>query len=407
MAPVLLVLAMSGTAVAQSGPASSGDQSETMQQLLNRLDQLERRVKELEGQHATAAAAANEAEAAERSPEVQAADAMGHGSKESPLPALQIRGYGDVRYRASNIKGDTNTFTLGQLDLFMTSRLADKWSYTSELVFEAGENNSYGLDLERLLLQYSPSEYFNIAGGRYHTAIGYYNTAYHHGTWFQTTVDRPFIFAFEDGGGILPIHGVGLTANGRIPSGRAGLRYVAEVSNGRASSSLLSEPVQNVRDENNGKAVNFALLARPERLPGFQTGISVYRDKLTPDGLPNMRQTITAAHVVYQRPEFEFLNEGLLIRNSVQTAPQTFNTTAFYSQISKAFGRARPYFRYEFLNAPKTEPVFTDIGLRHGPLLGFRYDVSDYAAFKIQYDRLLRRQLIPGNGLNLQLAFTF
>jgi len=38
-------------------------------------------------------------------------------------------------------------------------------------------------------------------GRRYHTAIGYYNTAYHHSTWFQTTTGRPFLFEFEDKGG--------------------------------------------------------------------------------------------------------------------------------------------------------------------------------------------------------------
>src|SRR5207247_10157642 len=55
----------------------------------------------------------------------------------------------------------------------------------------------------------------------------------------QTTIDRPFIFAFEDEGGILPVHNVGLSASGQIPSGRLGLRYIAEIGNGRTSRSPL------------------------------------------------------------------------------------------------------------------------------------------------------------------------
>jgi hypothetical protein len=43
----------------------------------------------------------------------------------------------------------------------------------------------------------------------------------------QTAVGRPFIFAFEDEGGILPIYNVGLSAAGRVPSGGLNLQYVA------------------------------------------------------------------------------------------------------------------------------------------------------------------------------------
>jgi hypothetical protein len=36
-----------------------------------------------------------------------------------------------------------------------------------------------------------------------------------------------------------------------------------------------------------------------------------------------------------------------------------------------------------------------------------RFDFSDYVAFKVQYDRILRRQLAAINDLALQLAFRF
>jgi hypothetical protein len=171
---------------------------------------------------------------------------------------------------------------VGQLDLFMTAALGESFGIVSEVVFEADDANTFAVDVERLLLQYSPSTYFSIAVGRFHTAIGYYNAAYHHGNWFQTTTGRPIIFRFEDEGGILPVHGVGVTAHGHIPSGRLGLRYVAEVSNGRASRSPSAEAVQNVQDENGRKAVNLAMLARPDWLPGLQGGFSIYLDERWP-----------------------------------------------------------------------------------------------------------------------------
>src|SRR5262249_45418696 len=153
--------------------------------------------------------------------------------------------------------------------------------------------NEFGIELERLLLNYHHSDFFNVGFGRYHTAIGFYNTAYHHSSWMQTTVDRPFLFEFEDGGGVLPIHNVGITINGRIPSGPLGLHYTAEVGNGRAARTQLGQdPVQNVSDENNGKSFNLALLARPEAIRGFEIGASGYHDNLTLLGGPNVDEVI-------------------------------------------------------------------------------------------------------------------
>jgi hypothetical protein len=180
-----------------------------------------------------------------------------------------------------------------------------------------------------LLLQYSPNDLFKLSAGRYHTAIGYYNTAYHHSTWLQTATGRPFLFQFEDGGGILPIHNVDVSATGLIPSGRLQLHYIAEIGNGRASRSPLDEPVQNVVDENNGKAVNFALFATPEAVRGWQFGFSTYHDHLTPANAPRIGELIFAAHAVMVRPNFEWLNEALLIRHALDGSSRVFNTPGF------------------------------------------------------------------------------
>jgi hypothetical protein len=320
---------------------------------------------------------------------------------------MQIKGYADVTYHAGDGNSEKHSFALGQVDLFITSRLSEKLSVLSEVVIEARDDNKVGIDLERLLLQYTPSDKWNFSFGRYHTGIGYYNTAYHHGQWFQTTIDRPFIFAFEDEGGILPIHNVGISATGHIPSGKLSLRFIAEIGNGRASRSPFDEPVQNVTDENNGKAVNLGLMARPDWLPGLQVGFSVYRDQLHPAGLPKMGQTIMAGHVVYLGRTYEILNEALVLRHTQPETGRVFNTVGFYTQIARKFGKLQPYLRYQYINAPADEPLFSDVSRRHGPAFGLRYELSDFLAFKAQYERTFRRSLADTNKLKLQLAFTF
>jgi hypothetical protein len=390
--------------------ARPGDPSEqdkqTIQMLLQRIDRLEARVAQLEG--ARQAPELPAAAAAQTSPTFEtASEPMEPERMDLSKTLLHIRGFGDVTYHGDTRKGDTTSFSLGQLNLFVTSDLSEKFKFLSEIVFEAGTENSVGVDVERLLLQYSPNDYFNVAAGRYHTGIGYYNTAYHHSTWLQTATGRPFLLEFEDKGGILPIHNVGVTASGLIPSGSLGLHYIAEVGNGRASTRSESvEAVQNVVDENNHKAFNLGFFARPEAVRGLQVGFSGYRDVLTPVGLPRIGETILDVYGVFVRPNFEWLNEALVVRHALEGS-RVFQTPGFYSQISKRLGAYRPYFRYQYLNASDSEPLFPGIGLRHGPSLGLRYDASESVALKLQYDYTMFRRESAINGLVLQFGFTF
>ena len=56
---------------------------------------------------------------------------------------------------------------------------------------------------------------------------------------------------------------------------------------------------------------------------------------------------------------------------------------------------------------PEGDPVSVYIGRYQGPSLGLRMDYSTFAALKIQYNRLVQRNRLPANGVDLQLAFTF
>ena len=438
---VVCALLAGGTfAFGQDAASASADQK-TIEQLLQRIEKLEARVTQLESTRSGSAQkdiaavpatlatrppsgpAAGPAEA-QPTPQAQATEPEAEVEHLEPermdmsKTLLRIRGFGDISFHGTDQRGSTNTFSLGQLNLFVTSDISEKFKFLSEIVFESGPDNFYnvpggkrnefGVDVERYLLQYSYNDYFNLAAGRYHTAIGFYNTAYHHSTWFQTTTGRPLLFQFEDSGGILPIHNVGLSASGRIPSGPLGLHYVAEIGNGRQSRSpLTEEPVQNEVDENNYKAFNLALFARPEAIRGLQVGFSGYHDRLQPFGLPRVDETILAAHAVYMAPKFEWLNEVVLVRHSPDGSSQTFNTPAFYTQIAKRFGSYQPYFRYQYINASDREPIFPDVGRIEGPSFGLRYDASESVALKAQYDYNIARHLSPNNALTLQLGFTF
>lgn len=434
---------------AQQSEAASASDSQAIQVLLQRvaeleakvkkMDQLEARVKQLEAERQPGMPPTEVPAPAQTTPTAAPAPTQASTTSEKetvpqevpPVPErmdvsktlLNMRGFGDINLHGDTKKGDTTAFTLGQLNLFVTSDISEKFKFLSEIVFEGGpdniygvttgQNNTFSVDVERYLIEYSQNDYFKLSAGRWHTAIGYYNTAYHHSTWFQTTTGRPFLFQFEDRGGILPIHTVGVSASGLIPSGRLGLHYVAEVGNGRASRSpLTDEPVQNVIDDQNHKAYNLALFARPEAVRGLQVGFSAYRDLLAPVNSPRISETILAAHAVFVRSNFEWLNEALLVRHAPQGVSQRiFNTPGFYTQLSRQFGSYRPYFRYQYVNAARTEPVFPDVSLQHGPSVGIRFDASESVALKLQYDYTFQRQTpltqAGYSTLTLQTGFTF
>jgi hypothetical protein len=427
----LLLASLVTTTILQAQQPKPGDvaalDKQTLQLLLQRIDQLESRVRQLEAERQPAAVVSPAPGPTQKSaPPVNEAEQQAESQAESAVPErmdlsktlLRLRGFGDITLHGDTRKGNTTAFTLGQLNLFVTSDISEKFKFLSEIVFEGGPDNIYGVtrgeintfsvDVERYLVQYSYNDYLNVGAGRFHTAIGYYNTAYHHSTWFQTTTARPFLFQFEDRGGILPIHTVGVSAFGLIPSGRLGLHYVAEVGNGRASRSpLTQEPVQNVVDDQNHKAFNLALFVRPEAIRGLQVGFSVYRDLLAPINSPRIGETILAAHAVFVRPRFEWLNEALVVRHAIFGTSQVFNTPGFYTQVSRQLGYYRPYFRYQYINASGTEPVFPDVRLRQGPSVGLRYDASESVALKLQYDYTDSRARAAKNALALQVGFTF
>lgn len=427
LAALVLACAAPG-ALAQSAAPATYDPA-FVQQMLKRLDAQDAEIKRLKSELARNGDAAGSAESA----------------KAEAFPRLSFHGFGNIDFTARNAQDNTgkrsvkDTFTLGQLDFFLTSRINESMSILSEVVMEAGSDNKMGIDLERLLFQWRFNDYFNMDVGRYHTVVGYYNTAYHHGTWFQTAVGRPTMLDFEDGGGIIPAHNVGVHFHGDIPSGSVGLGYILEVGNGRAYNEADPGTVQNVGDVDKYKAVNLAFIARPEAIPGLQVGAGVYHDTLLPisnttaaAGTPFLNavgrtdELMFHAHAVYKHGPWEYLSEGYLVRHK-SAGDVAHLTPAGFAQLAYKIDSLTPYTRFSYvhaLNADRAWPFVGAAGLHYGPGVGLRWDFSTLAAFKVQYD-LIHNSLAPDaafytlNGGTLttvkgwdsmftaQIAFTF
>jgi hypothetical protein len=424
---LLILFSLTTSALlAQSPPPAPAEPTvqsllDRIQQLENRLNQLEDRERKHEAVQVGAAAAPAPAETTQQAavmtpapppPAPPPSHTQEHASMgeirdtERRFPSLQIRGFGDVDFSATDKKGSISGFNLGQLVLHLASPLSDKVSYFGEVSFTA-QPSTYDLSVERSIIRYDYNDYFKLSFGKYHTPIGYWNAAFHHGAWLQTTIARPEMVQF--GGTFIPTHFVGIEAEGNIPSSGLGLGYNVGLGNGR--SSILSKSGDS-GDSNDNRSWVANLYARPTRFYGLQVGASVYRDKLTPQPGQNFAEWITAADIVWTKEKPEFLAEYANVHHRDVATSNTWDSQAFYVQLAYRLpwqqSKWKPYYRYEYIHKPEDDPTLVNVLDLTGSTLGVRYDITNYAAFKGEYRNSRHGVNEPRvNGAFFQTAFTF
>jgi hypothetical protein len=396
-------LAMLSPLFAQTG------KDEVIQKLLDRVDALEREVAALQqGQQAPQAVAPQ--------PAVESDSAGDSTNAATPAPAdnssrFNFHGYADAGFLRDEDTSFTKKFVLGEIDLFATERLSPHLTALVEVALETESQalvNDVEVNVERLLLQYRGNDFFNVDVGSYRTALGYYSTAYLRGSWLQTAISRPKMFTFEDQGGFLPLHAVGVSINGRIPSGSLNLHYVLEGGSSRNygnTAGLGLEPAFN-------SATNLAIYSQPGNVPGLEIGFSTYHDRFSPAAGFDLDRSVWMVHFVYVRGRVEFLNEGLLI--GLRDGSLGSGTgLGFYSQLAYRIAPSwKPYERVEYLNAYGGGVINTVFDRQYVPWKtvytgGVRHELTDSVALKLEVGRetdYLRASYISAAA---QLAFTF
>ncbi len=316
---------------------------------------------------------------------------------------VSVRAFGDLGLVRTS--GEGASFALGQLDAFVTASLSDRFSVLIETVAEANDANEVSTDVERAIVRYAFSDKFRVGAGRFHTTIGFYNTAYHHGAWFQTAASRPTLFAFEDDHGILPIHQVGLMLDGRIPSRGLGLRWFAEVGNGRPPAG--GGEIQNMHDADARKSVVLAISSQPDRVQGLTVGASFYHDRSQHTPATTVDENIVTAHAVVLRQDFEWLTEVARIAHGVTGGGTTAVTYGGYTQLARRVGPVKPYLRIEGFNAGTGDPLFDTLPDGRTFLVGVRRELAPAASVKFEVTSHREGAGPWTPGAKAQVAFAF
>jgi hypothetical protein len=331
------------------------------------------------------------------------------GSVALALPAradLTLQAFADVNAHVSHAANHTHLdFNSDHFDLFGAGS-HDRVSLLSEVVFEVSDNNEFVPDVERLQLSYTFADWLRISAGRSHTSIGYYNDAFHHGAVFQLPTERPRTVRFEDDGGLIPAHFVGVHADGRVPVGTdMRLRYDVEVANSRGPT---RDVVVNAFDRLDAKAVNGRLrLEVPVAEGNVLVGVNALFDKIAEiSGRPELSERMFGVHAVYQGPRLSLIAEGYLIRHS-DPAGHDFDTRAGFVELGIRLPQdVTPYAVLERIDLPDGgDPYFTDEGSQTIATAGVRWLFAEATAVKLEASRAIDTG--TGTLFSAQFAFGF
>ena len=333
-------------------------------------------------------------------------------------PNLHIAGFGDIDFSQTKHLEGPRGFSLGQFVLHMTSELSPRVTFFGEISFTARSDAGTGTpaaagfnaEIERMILRFDESDRLKVSFGRYHTPINYWNTAFHHGQWLQTTISRPEMIQF--GGRFLPVHFVGALAEGAVPAGGWNVNYEAGFGNGRGS--VISR-AGDAGDNNDFHATLLTVFSKPDRLYGFQFGGSMYFDKITLADTRNFGERIVAGYAVWQKETPELIAEVASVRHQPSEGTLVSWSHAYYIQAAYRLPQLnhtfKPYFRFEHVGVNPQDVVFQVqpvLNLDGGVTLGLRYDASQFAAIKGEYRTWSRGTSTPRNqGGFFQICFTF
>lgn len=348
----------------------------------------------------------------------------GAGSQEpvggaGEYPSLHISGFGDVNFIAQDkAERGVRGFALGQFVLHMASALSPRVNFFGEVSFspraDAGSGptgtppaTGYNAEVERAIIRFDQSDQLKVSFGRYHTPVNWWNTAFHHGQWLQTTINRPEMVQF--GGKFIPVHFIGALAEGSLPAGGWHVGYQAGIGNGRGN--VISRG-GDAGDNNARPAWVVNLFSKPDRMFGLQVGGSLYLDRVSLAGRPEYDERILAAHAVWQHEDPEVIAEVAHVRHDQVNGSLTTSNVAYYIQAAYRLpGAARlwkPYYRFEHIAIDAADPVFAGVPNLDGSTIGVRFDISSYAAIKTEARTRSRVVDQPRtNGWFLQIAFTF
>lgn len=211
--------------------------------------------------------------------------------------------------------------------------------------------STYESELERFQLGWQADE--NNIGwvGRFHSPSSYWNAAYHHGQYLQTSVTRPLIARFEDEGGIVPTHVTGLMLE-TMHDLQGSASFQTTVSFGKTSVigdlELIAFDLLDASSKHR-EGVDIRLAYLPDQFDDNQFGLLLKWSDLVVDdspiaelqGLEQVEQAVIGAYVDWRIRDGKVLANLSYLNNQMikQAQEQTDTFFAAYLQAEYIFNQ--------------------------------------------------------------------
>lgn len=358
-----------------------------------------------------AAPAAAPAEVAARIDSLeQAVSGLTSGASRSQADSgVPLHGFLDVGYaRSSRTVADQygrTGFRVGTFDLYLTPQLSDRVKALLEIAYEYDYTGTLGVDMERAQLGYTVNDNLTAWAGRFHTPYGYWNTAFHHGAQIQTSITRPRVIAFEDGGGLLPAHTVGAWATGKVATGAGRLNYDFYAGNSQTLRSGVLD-YNAVGKDTGGSNVGFNVGLSPQAVPGLTLGLHGLSEKVVSNGTNQAGAALNGqigvrmlgGYGFYETDDWEVIGEYYRFSNKDLAGSAGTNSSwaGFVQAGYHLSDRWTGYARYEKASLSANDPYFklmnngiTNYGASYDQkTIGVRYDLDQRSALKFQAERI-------------------
>jgi hypothetical protein len=332
--------------------------------------------------------------------------------KTKPRYAMNL--FGDVSFGASSrSEGDTRpdpAFAVGVFDMLFNAELESKILATSEVTFQY-EPNAPLAELERLHIRWKPNKTFFLEVGRFHTDIGYWNVAYHHGKWLQLPIERPRTIQLH--GGLLPVHWIGAQSGLSAPVGKGTITLVGSVGSAR-------DPIGSGAHQGHSTAFtpvnggHVKLEAAGIGLADLHFGVAGIYDRIQGEpavvrpGLPDQGIDEYVGNVFVAVPSvpFSLIAEAYEIQHQIPKgdlssgqAGAKWRAYGAFAMMGYAIGRVTPYIKGEYVtskaNTALPDPFFIpEPKSVHGPsvaldlvegVIGARIETSTWSSLKLEY----------------------
>lgn len=298
-----------------------------------------------------------------------------------------INFFGDTSFGLAYRDELGSQFAIGTLGVRLVGELGESLDALAEVAFETTANGPLA-DVEQVALRWQHGAGL-LEVGRFHTDLGFWNTAYHHGLWLQPPIARPRALRFEDDGGLAPVHWVGVHYQLSHETAAGTVRGVIGIGNGRGD---IVDDVRVNSDTNNAKAVLLKVALRTELV---EAGAGVIYDVIAPatvrPALPDesLSELIGNAYVSLRAEGPVAIAEAYVFHHRGDR--EAWTTLSAYGLVGYAIAEwLTPYVAVDVISGADDDPFFTPDPAAASPvdvvevLAGLRFETSTWSALKVE-----------------------